>query len=170
MDLKQEIRKLIELQELDSKIYTLTQEKDITKPAQLDELRNNFQAKKEALSSYEEKVKQLQLKKKEQELDLASKEENVRKAQGQLYQLKTNKEYHAKLSGIESLKADVSVIEEVILNMLEELDKAEQDLEEVAKTKPELKAALDQWGIFERPSTPWGYSAAEFRPKKINRV
>ena len=43
-------------------------------------------------------------------------------------------------------------------------------LEVAAKDHKELKAALDQWGLFERPSTPWGYASAEFRPKKIQRV
>ncbi len=38
-------------------------------------------------------------------------------------------------------------------------------LEEAAKEKPELKAALEFWGTIERPKTPWGYSAPGFRPK-----
>lgn len=44
------------------------------------------------------------------------------------------------------------------------------DIVEAAKSKPELKAAIDQWGVFERPTTPWGYSSAEFSPKKIQRT
>lgn len=47
---------------------------------------------------------------------------------------------------------------------------ADVPLEEAAKRHPELQAALDQWGMFERPSTPWGYASAEFRPNKIQRV
>ena len=31
---------------------------------------------------------------------------------------------------------------------------ADQDLEEAAKSHTELKAALDQWSMSERPSTP----------------
>jgi 2,3-diketo-5-methylthiopentyl-1-phosphate enolase len=46
---------------------------------------------------------------------------------------------------------------------------AGQDLGEAAKKNPELKAAIDQWGLFERPVTPWGFAGAEFMPKKIQR-
>ena len=156
MDLKQEIRKLVELQEVDSRIYSLTREKDITKPAELDELKQNFRLKKEALSSYEDKLKQLQLKKSEKELDLSSKEDKVRKAQGQLYQLKTNKEYQAKLGEIALLKADVSILEEDILKILDEIDVAGKELtdakgelseEEKVFTAGEKKIKHDTDGI-----------------------
>jgi 2,3-diketo-5-methylthiopentyl-1-phosphate enolase len=46
---------------------------------------------------------------------------------------------------------------------------AGQDPAEAAKKNPELKAAIDQWGLFERPVTPWGFAGAEFMPKKIQR-
>ncbi len=133
MDLKEEIRKLIELQELDSKIHSLLHNKDEEIPSKLEELKNNFNEKKNALSSFEEKVKQLQLRRKDKELDLSTKEESVKKAQSQLYQLKTNKEYQAKLVEINSLKADVSLIEEDIINLLDELEKAEKELNDAKK-------------------------------------
>jgi 2,3-diketo-5-methylthiopentyl-1-phosphate enolase len=41
---------------------------------------------------------------------------------------------------------------------------AEIPLTEAAKTKPELKAAIEQWGIRVRPKTAWGYSGKEFHP------
>lgn len=127
-DLKAELGKIIELQKIDSEIYALKREKEITKPAQVGKLREDFEDSKKKLAAYQETVKQCQLKKKDKELDLTTKEEAVRKAQSQLYQLKTNKEYNAKLGEIESLKADVSVLEEDILKVMEELDAAEADL------------------------------------------
>lgn len=42
-------------------------------------------------------------------------------------------------------------------------------LEEAAKSKAELKAALDQWGIVDRPHTPWSYSAPKYRPRMTAR-
>jgi 2,3-diketo-5-methylthiopentyl-1-phosphate enolase len=38
-------------------------------------------------------------------------------------------------------------------------------LQEAAKDKPELRAALEQWGVRQRPKTPWGYLGQEFNPK-----
>ncbi len=30
--------------------------------------------------------------------------------------------------------------------------------------------ALEQWGTFERPRTPWGYSSAAYRPRTVRRA
>ncbi|MFH1768595.1 MAG: C4-type zinc ribbon domain-containing protein [Candidatus Omnitrophota bacterium] len=136
MELKEEIRKLVELQDLDSRVNVFIQKKGVDLPSEIEQLRKDFEEKKSKLASYENKVKQLQLKRKEREIDLFSKEENIRKGQGQLYQLKTNKEYQAKLSEIGSLKADVSLLEEHIIEILDELEAAEKEL---AKAKHELK-------------------------------
>jgi 2,3-diketo-5-methylthiopentyl-1-phosphate enolase len=38
-------------------------------------------------------------------------------------------------------------------------------LQEAARDKPELRAALELWGLRERPRTPWGYLGREFHPK-----
>jgi 2,3-diketo-5-methylthiopentyl-1-phosphate enolase len=38
-------------------------------------------------------------------------------------------------------------------------------LNEAAKTQTELRAALETWGLRERPVTRWGYSGKEFHPK-----
>jgi hypothetical protein len=46
---------------------------------------------------------------------------------------------------------------------------ADIPLEKYAADKPELKAALAQWGTFERPKTPWGYAGAGYLPKVISR-
>ncbi len=129
MNLKEEITKIVQLQEIDSQIYVLSQEKDIKKPAQLEALKGEFAQKKQNLSIFEDKVKAVQLKKKDKELELASKEEGLRKSQGQLYQLKTNKEYQAKLSEIASLKADISIAEDELLRILEEIEVTKKELD-----------------------------------------
>jgi hypothetical protein len=138
MDLKEETRKLISLQELDSELYALIQEKDKQKPALIQKLKQESEQEKASLKSFQDKLKETQLKKKQKELDLSSKEEAVRKAQSQLYQLKTNKEYKAKLGEIESLKADVSALEEEVLLVLDEIEAAEKKLAQ-AKEKVEQK-------------------------------
>ncbi len=130
MDIKDEIRKLIQLQEIDLEILSLKREKDQEKPAIIEKLTNEFEAKKSSLQGAEQEHKDAQKKKKEKELDLASKEEAVRKSQGQLYQLKTNQEYDAKLKEINSLKSDVSVIEEDMLKIMDQIDQIKQRVEE----------------------------------------
>tara|TARA_B100000315_G_C14429667_1_gene519531 strand:+ start:73 stop:798 length:726 start_codon:yes stop_codon:yes gene_type:complete len=135
MNLKEEIIKIVQLQEIDSKIYQMQEKKDSKFPIELKTLESEFEQKKLNLSDAEEKLKEMQLKKKDTELELATKEENARKAQGHLYQLKTNKEYQAKLNEINSLKADISVAEEEVLKILDGVDAAKK---EVATQKEKL--------------------------------
>ncbi|HEY59547.1 MAG TPA: hypothetical protein G4N92_02505 [Anaerolineae bacterium] len=42
--------------------------------------------------------------------------------------------------------------------------KAGKSLSEYAKSHPELKAAIEKWGIRKRPKTYWGYVSKEFNP------
>ncbi|MBD3264508.1 MAG: hypothetical protein GF375_05365 [Candidatus Omnitrophica bacterium] len=137
MNLKDEIAKLVNLQEIDSRIYELSEEKDRKLPGELSELKDSFEHKKKELSSAEERLKDLQLQRKNKELDLNSKEENMRKAQGQLYQLKTNKEYQAKLNEITSSKADISLVEEELLRIMEDIESEKGKVEEEKKLSRE---------------------------------
>lgn len=51
--------------------------------------------------------------------------------------------------------------------MRQAIDAVMQDisLEEHAKTNPELQTAIDQWGVLQRPHTPWLRISPKFRPK-----
>jgi len=139
--IKGELQKIVELQKIDSRIFDLTHQKDNVLPSSLKQLQDSLEEKRQEFHVREEEFKKVQLKKKDCELDLATKEEALRKAQSQLYQLKTNKEYQAKLSEISSIKADISLAEEEVLKTLEEIEIAKHNLETQAET---LKQAETQ--------------------------
>lgn len=120
-NLKEETAKLVSLQEVDKKIYDLNKEKS-AQPKLLEEIQRQFEEKKAKFKNLEEQRSKLLLHQKSREGELAAKEEGIKKTQGQLGQLKTNKEYQVKLSEIEGLKADKSLIEEEILKGMDELD------------------------------------------------
>lgn len=128
-NIKDETRKLIELQELDKQVFTLSKEK-AGHPDILENLLREFETQKMKLKSLEESKQKFTLKQKEKEMDLATKEENIKKAQGQLGQLKTNKDYQTKLAEIEGLRTDKSVIEEDILKLMDEVDAIKKTIEE----------------------------------------
>ena len=147
MNLKEEIKKLVQLQEIDSRIYNLQQEKDVQKPAELEKLRVEFEEIKQKFNIFEEKVKELQLKRKDREIELGSKEENLKKSQAQLYQLKTNKEYQAKLTEIGSTKADISLAEEEVLKVLDGIEDAKKEFESAKeRLNQQEKVFKDQEG------------------------
>jgi predicted nucleic acid-binding Zn-ribbon protein len=121
ISVKEQIRKIIELQKVDGEIHNLKIELK-EKPVVLAELKEGFELCKSALATLEEKLKGVQVARKEKELELKTKEDEIAKANAQLSQIKTNKEYTAKISEIEHIKADKSIAEEKILMSYDESD------------------------------------------------
>jgi len=144
VDLKTQIIGLVNLQEVDSEIYALKNEKE-AKPIEIKAIQSSFEAKKLNLAQLETKSLDLQKQRKEKELDLGSKEEAAKKLQGQLYSLKTNKEYQIMLQQIQDAKADGELVEEKILILFEETDNVKKEIaQENIKIKEEEKAFLEQ--------------------------
>ncbi len=142
VDLKTQLGSLIKLQSIDSEAYILNSEKS-AKPDEIKSLEGVFEAKKVHMAELEKEALDLQKQKKDEELELATKESATVKLQGQLYSLKTNKEYQTMLQQIQDSKADSSVIEDKILELLEKVDsvKIEVDKEKL-KIKEDEKLFL----------------------------
>jgi hypothetical protein len=132
--IQEQIEILIKVQKIDAEIYRLKEEKSY-KPAEKEALEKEFFQKGHSLKEKEENLKALQLKRKEREIDLEAKEKEIKKYQGQLYQVKTNKEYVSLQKEIELLKADNSVLEEDILISMEKIDSIKEG---IAKEKEKL--------------------------------
>ena len=99
INLKEQITRLVQLQEIDQQIYNLRDEKE-AKPAELVKLDAFLEEKRKGLSDAEKEMLTLLKAKKEQEIDLGTKEDSTKKLKSQLYQLKTNKDYAAMLQQI----------------------------------------------------------------------
>lgn len=130
----EQIKILVELQKIDSEIFRLKKELG-SHPALQKDLEAAFEKKKAQTKAAEESLKAAQLQQKQKEGDLAQREEKILKLQGQLYQLKSNKEYSAMELEIKGLKADKSLLEEDILRLLDSVDAAKGAL---AKEKERL--------------------------------
>lgn len=136
LTLRDQIKKLVALQKVDAEIYSLRDELK-EKPQQIQALKEDFDKEKEKLNALEDTLKKIQLDRKEKELELQTKEGDIGKANSQLLQIKTNKEYTAKINEIESIKADKSQIEEKVLLFYEEADKVRAEAEEEKKVVAE---------------------------------
>jgi len=148
--INEQIKILVELQKIDAEAYLLR--KDLsTHPELQKQSVAEFEKKKTRTKAAEDALKALQLKQKQKESDLASREDKILKLQGQLYQLKSNKEYSAMDHEIKGQKADKSLLEEEILTILDAADQAKADLvkEKEALTKEEKthQAELDSLKI-----------------------
>ena len=147
--INEQIKKLIALQEIDREIYEIRQQLK-ENPIYLNEMKQNFEDKKADLNELEEKLKKMQVARKTLEGDLQAQEELIAKANAQLSQIKTNKEYTAKLTEIESIKADKSRSEEKILESYDDADivkesmsKEKEVLTEEEKKYNEQKKKVD---------------------------
>ena len=142
--MKTQIIGLIKLQQLDSEIYVLGNEK-AAKPQEIKAMEAVFELKKQDLVALEKNALDLQVQRKELELQLGTNAEAVKKLSGQLFSLKTNKEFQVMQQQIADTKADGAVIEEKILLSFEESDKikAQTDSENL-KLKEEEKIFLQQ--------------------------
>lgn len=124
-----DIDKLIRLQEIDSEVFRIkTQLKEL--PQQIAEIDESIDLAAAGLRDLGDQLTQAQLKHKELELDLQDKEQQVVKQQGQLYQVKSNKEYSAFQLEIEKHKADNSLLEEQIIKKLDQIDTLKSSIAE----------------------------------------
>ena len=76
ISVKDQIKKLVDLQKIDAEIYNVNT--GLTeKPALIEELKKKFESTKAHLNGLEEKFKSIQLKRKELELEMKAKEDEI---------------------------------------------------------------------------------------------
>ena len=143
INLKAQLKVLLELQAIDSQIYGLKEKKNLL-PQEIEELKAGFEEKKKHLSELEKISLDLQKAKKDAELELGAKEEEAKKFQAQLYSLKTNKEYNTMLGQIQDVKADASRIEDKILEVMEKVDNSRRDMEVEKKLLAEEEKVFNE--------------------------
>ncbi|MDD5505069.1 MAG: C4-type zinc ribbon domain-containing protein [Candidatus Omnitrophica bacterium] len=150
LDIPQQTEFLIKLQDIDIQIYKMKAELD-DRPGQIVLLKASLESKKLGVKKAEDNLKALQLEHKGKEVSLGSKESEIKKLEAQLYQIKTNKEYTAMINEIGSRKADNSLLEEEIINLMDTIDQAKKTLEsEKEKFSQESKKTEEQTALVEK--------------------
>jgi predicted nucleic acid-binding Zn-ribbon protein len=119
--LKKQIALLIDLQKIDLDIRTLNTKKQ-TLPEKASELDQDFQARKERAEEERQGLEGLNKLHKEKESELKQGQEKLRKAKERLLEVKTNKEYQAMLTEIETVEKSNGRIEEEILILYDRID------------------------------------------------
>jgi len=164
--IQQDIEILTQVQVLDKEIYDLTQEL-LSIPSQIRLCEQTFEEAKRQVKELEKQHKDFQLKQKEKELELSGKEEQIRKFQGQLTQVKTNKEYSAIQHEIASVKADNSLLEEAILILMDDVEKSALELTRGRENeKQEEKTLQDKKAEFKRTEDSFRKKIVELQTSK----
>lgn len=137
------MKKLLELQKLDLQIEKFrARETEI--PKQKNKYDIHLKRLEDELKQSEAKFKGLQVEQRDCEGEVASKQEEIKKKDGQLLAVKKNEEYQALLHEMELLKKQIGVKEERILTIMEDMDNArtcfEEDKQRIAGEKAEIAA------------------------------
>lgn len=133
---KEDMANLLRLQEQDRLVDSLKRSLDQV-PQDIEAIRTAIEEEKTRLNELHEKAKRVQVRRKEREGEMAQKEEDIRKHQGELNQIKTNEAFKALLKEIEDKKAAASDLETEILTLMDEGDA-------VLKEEKALKAQLQE--------------------------
>src|SRR3989339_641360 len=137
---KETIQRLVAVQQQDSVLDGLQKESDRI-PREIADLQAGLDGAKAKLAEAKAKVVGFEKKKKEKELELASKEEAIRKHSMELNQVKTNDAFKALQHQIDDAKAAGSQIETDILEVMEGIDAGKK---EEGAAAAELKTAEDK--------------------------
>ena len=149
-----QLKVLLELQTLDSRIFVLRKEL-LQKPYDKEIAQGSFDKRKVEFISSEQALKGFQMKQKEREIELSTKESAVKKYETQQMQVKTNKEYSALTHEINTLKADCSVYEDEILALLDQVEENKKNLQQdhVRIDQEQIKLKADLSKIDDRTKT-----------------
>ena len=134
-DTKEVISLLVELQGKDSVLQKLRKQLE-ENPVSIE----NFKKEKDAFHSDAEEAKKrvldMQKLKKEEEIDLETREEKIKKNNLDLNSVRSNEAYKALLTEIDSAKSEKSKFEDEILDLMEKID---QELARSKTVEKEIK-------------------------------
>ena len=113
-------------------------------PSEIGKRNDKFKKETEALASLDKEVKEEEVILKETELEVNSLEEEIKKAQRQLMEVKTNREYTALTSEIDGFKKKIPSLEEHALLLMDNVGLAKKRRKEEEKRLEKEKGLLDE--------------------------
>ncbi len=131
---------LWELQKIDLDLQDIKEEKD-RYPKDMKMLEEKQKVEKERIQKEKEKIESLEKTRRQKEGQLSSEQEKIKRAEGRMFEVKTNKEYQALLTEIDAMKEAGSRMEEEILQVMDEIEEVKKDL---SKREKEAKVTLEK--------------------------
>ncbi len=141
--MQESLRALLELQKTDQDLHELEQYK-VDIPNQLETMKSAQAEAESRLTEQETKVEELDRDRRQRELELQTAQEQVKKYQGQLFSVKTNKEYDALQAEIQAQKILIGELEDAILQLITEAEAAVEALEAMRGETDSLVARFSE--------------------------
>jgi predicted nucleic acid-binding Zn-ribbon protein len=138
--LKEQLELLWELQKIDLELKSIKEGRD-RYPKEIKKFDERQKVEKERIQKEREKIESLEKTRRQKEGQLNLELEKIKRAEGRMSEVKTNKEYQALLSEIDTMKEANSRMEEEILQVLYEIDEIKKDL---SKREKEVRTTLEK--------------------------
>ena len=138
--MREQLELLWELQKIDLELKSIKEERD-RYPREMKKLEEKQKIEKERIHKEKEKIESLEKTRRQKEGHLNLEQEKIKRAEGRMSEVKTNKEYQALLSEIDAIKEANSRMEEEILQVLDEIDELKKDL---SKREKEVGVTLEK--------------------------
>jgi predicted nucleic acid-binding Zn-ribbon protein len=164
--LNEQLKCLIELQELDSSIIAMAEKIEMI-PRKLEQFNSPLQHANELFQKTKTKHSALNKKKKDKDLQLDEMQDKINKLKSRSGDIKTNKEYEAHLKEIQGFEKNMSKLEDELIAIMEEIEAFEKELKieemKVKKAEEEYKLQEKILGEEQKKVT------AELETEKVKR-
>jgi predicted nucleic acid-binding Zn-ribbon protein len=138
--LRDQLELLWELQKIDLALQEIKRERE-RYPKEMKRLDEKQSIEKDKIKKEKEKVESLEKERRQKEGHLSLEQEKIKRTEGRMFEVKTNKEYQALLKEIETAKEGNNQEEEGILRLLDEIDELKKDL---ARREKEISATVSK--------------------------
>ncbi|UCD94777.1 MAG: hypothetical protein JSU69_01620 [Candidatus Zixiibacteriota bacterium] len=133
-----DLQMLLELQTIDYDLGELERSKEYI-PDMMENLRREINETVELFQKTEQELSESKVTQGKLELEVKTKQDELKKLQAQMMSIKTNKEYDALISQIDNAKETISDKETEILELIEKIEKLESSIDDYNKKAEEIK-------------------------------
>jgi len=137
---KEQLKFLWELQRIDLDLKHIKEERE-RYPKEIKKLDEKKNIEKEKMQKEKERIELLEKERRQKEGHLNLEQEKIKRAEGRMFEVKTNKEYQALLNEVDAIKEASSREEEEILKILDEIDELKKSL---SKREKEVAVVMEK--------------------------
>lgn len=138
--MREHLELLWELQKIDLDLKNIEEERD-RYPKEMKKLDEKQNLEKERIHKEREKLESLEKERRQKEKHLIGEQDKIKRSEGRMSEVKTNKEYQAILTEIETFKEAVGRVEEEILLIMDEVEELKKQL---SKREKEIAITLEK--------------------------
>jgi len=136
--MKEDLELLMKMQSIDYDLGELERSKEYI-PDMMENLKKELVESEKIFRETEEALEEAKVNQKNLELEISALQENLKKLQGQMMAIKTNKEYDALVAQIDAVKESINEKETLLLETIEKIDSLSSSIEEYKKKAEEVK-------------------------------